>query len=187
MDVYDKIDELVSTVESARSVPMSASCVINRGQLLDLLDELRNAFPEDVKRAELLLRDREAVVDEGRQEAVRIVERGRAERERLVTESDVVRDARDEAARLLGEADTEIRQRQAELDDYCDNKLAGFEVTLQKTLATVRRGRDRLRDPHGYAGLTDDRDDREHRDDRGHRDDKALRDPWEDKDDQEAP
>ncbi|MQA05168.1 MAG: hypothetical protein GEV07_21385 [Streptosporangiales bacterium] len=158
MDVYDKIDEIVSMVESARSVPMSASCMINRGQLLDLLDELRQAFPEDVKRAELLLRDREAVIEEGREEAVRIVERGKAERERLVTESDVVRDARDEAARVLGAADTEIRQQRAELDDYCDAKLASFEVTLEKTLAAVRRGRDRLGDPHGFGRLTEEMD-----------------------------
>lgn len=161
MDVYHKIDEIVDLVESARAVPMSASCMINRGQLLDLLDDLRDRLPEDVKRAELLLRDRDAVVDEGRQEAMRIVERARSERERLVTESDVAREARDEAARLLGEADTEIRDRRAELDEYCDTKLASFEVTLQKTLAAVNRGRDRLRDPHGFGRLGEEPDERE--------------------------
>lgn len=158
MDVYDKIDEIADLVESARAVPMSASCMVNRGQLLDLLDDLRDLLPEDVKRAELLLRDREAVVQEGRDEAIRIVERGRAERERLVMASDVVREARDEAARILGEAETEARERRRELDDYCDAKLASFEVTLHKTLAAVDRGRERLRDPHGFGRLRDEQD-----------------------------
>lgn len=161
MDVYVKIDEIADLVESARAVPMSASCMVNRGQLLDLLDDLRDMLPEDVKRAELLLRDREAVIDEGRQEAVRIVDRARTERERLVTDSDVVREARDEAARLLAEADTDIRDRRNELDEYCDTKLASFEVTLQKTLTAVSRGRDRLRDPHGFDGLRDGQAERE--------------------------
>lgn len=161
MDVYDKIDEIADLVESARAVPMSASCMVNRGQLLDLLDDLRDLLPEDVKRAELLLRDREAVIQEGRDEAIRIVDRGRAERERLVMASDVVREARDEAAKILGDAETEARNRRQELDDYCDAKLASFEVTLQKTLAAVARGRERLRDPHGFGRLRDEQDDGE--------------------------
>lgn len=164
MDVHDKIDQVADLVESARAVPMSASCMVNRGQLLDMLDEVRDALPEDVKRAELLLRDRESVVEEGREEAMRIVERARAERERLIAESDVVRDARDEAARLLAEADAEIRDHRDELDEYCDTKLASFEVTLQKTLAAVNRGRERLRDPHGFGRLRADQDADDRRD-----------------------
>ena len=68
MDVHEKLDELSSLVEEARSMPMSASCIVNRAELLGLLEELRELLPEEFRHAQLLLDDREAVVEEGRRE-----------------------------------------------------------------------------------------------------------------------
>jgi len=75
VDVHDKLDELISVVENARSMPMSASCIINRGEVLGILEEVRALLPEEFRHAQLLLADRESVVDEGRREAARIISR----------------------------------------------------------------------------------------------------------------
>ena len=77
MDVHDKLDELIAIVENARSMPMSASCMVNRGEVLGLLEEVRALLPEELRHAQLLLADRETVVDEGRREAERIDQPGR--------------------------------------------------------------------------------------------------------------
>ncbi len=155
MDVHTKLDELASTVEQARSMPMSASCIVNRGEMLAMLDELRELLPEEFHHAELLLADRESVVAEGRQEADRIVAEAYAERDRLVGATEVVAESGRVADATLAAAAEEARSMREEVDDYVDAKLANFEVVLTKTLAAVQRGRDRLRE-RAAAELTDD-------------------------------
>ena len=145
MDVHDKLDELAAVVENARSMPMSASCVINRGEVLGLLEELRELLPEEFRHAEMLLQDREAVVDEGRREAARVVEVAQAEQARLVSQTEVLLEAHRAAAQVHEAAAEEARGMRGEVDDYVDAKLANFEVVLDKTLAAVHRGREKLR------------------------------------------
>ena len=144
MDVHEKLDELTAIVEQARSMPMSASCVVNRGEVLGLLEEIRTLLPEEFRHARMLLDDRESVVDEGRREAERLI--GLAEEQRLAmtSETEVVSEARRQAERIRAEAADEARTMRHEVDDYVDTKLANFEVVLEKTLGAVHRGREKL-------------------------------------------
>lgn len=145
MDVQERLDELTVMVEDAKSMPLSASCILNRSQLLDLVEEIRQLLPESVYRADELLADREAVVLDGRREADRILEQARAQADRLVSEHEVYLAAVAESSALRSETAAETSRMRSETDDYIDSKLATFEITLQKTLQTVDRGRERLR------------------------------------------
>jgi len=145
LDVNAKIDELIEIVESARAMPMSASCVINRAQVLELLDELKHGLPEEMDRARRVLSDRESVVEEGRREAERLIERTRGERDSIINNTDISREAQDAAGRMLSDARREADQVRTEADEYVDQKLANFEVVLTKTLQAVGRGRDKMR------------------------------------------
>ena len=126
-------------------MPLSASCLVNRTQVLDLIEEIRQLLPESVHRADELLADREAVVQDGRREADRILERARTEADRMVSEHEVYLAAVAESQALRADVAAETARMRQETDDYIDAKLATFEITLQKTLQTVDRGRDRLR------------------------------------------
>ncbi|WP_055493520.1 ATP synthase F0 subunit B [Streptomyces sp. TP-A0356] len=156
MDVQKKLDEIVAMVTSARSMPMSASCVINRAELLSMLEEVRAALPDSLAQAQELIVDREQMVERARQEAERIIEHAHAERGSLVSGTEVARRSQDEADRILTEARQEAEDIRAEADDYVDSKLANFEVVLTKTLGSVGRGREKLLgtgpglDEHGY-------------------------------------
>ncbi|MBR7833050.1 hypothetical protein KDL01_07235 [Actinospica durhamensis] len=145
MDVNAKIDELIEIVEGARAMPMSASCVINRAQVLDLLDELKRGMPEEMDRARRVLDDRESVLAEGRREAERLIERTRGERDSIINNTDISREARGAASRILDDARRDADSIRAEADEYVDQKLANFEVVLTKTLQAVGRGRDKMR------------------------------------------
>ena len=145
MDVNAKIDELIEIVEGARAMPMSASCVINRAQVLDLLDDLRRGLPEEMDHARQLLEKRESVLEEGRREAERMMDRTRSERDSIIGNTDVSREARGAAERILDQARRDAEQIRVEADDYVDQKLANFEVVLTKTLQAVGRGRDKMR------------------------------------------
>ena len=100
MDVQERLDELAVLIEDAKAMPLSASCIVNRAQVLDLISEIRQLLPESVQRADELLADREAVVQDGRREADRILDRARTESDRLVSEHEVYLAAVDEADAL---------------------------------------------------------------------------------------
>ncbi|MFH8338151.1 cell division initiation protein [Streptomyces sp. AM6-12] len=144
MDVQKKLDEIVSAVAGARAMPMSASCVINRAELLAMLEEVRQALPGSLAQAQELIGDREQMVEEARREAERIIETAHAERGSLVAGTEIARRSQAEADRILTEARQEAEEIRAEADDYVDSKLANFEVVLTKTLGSVGRGREKL-------------------------------------------
>ncbi|WP_405619595.1 cell division initiation protein [Streptomyces sp. NBC_00076] len=144
MDVQKKLDEIVSAVSGARSMPMSASCVVNRADLLAMLEEVRAALPGSLAQAQELIGDREQMVEQARQEAERIIGQAHAERGSLISDTEVARRSQAEADRILAEARQEAEEVRAEADDYVDSKLANFEVVLTKTLGSVGRGREKL-------------------------------------------
>ncbi|WP_200302694.1 cell division initiation protein [Streptomyces adelaidensis] len=162
MDVQKKLDEIVSVVSGARGMPMSASCVVNRADLLSLLEDVRAALPGSLAQAQELIGDREHLVERARLEAERIVENAHAERGSLISDTEVARRSQNEADRIVGEARQEAEAVRAEADDYVDSKLANFEVVLTKTLGSVGRGREKLLgtgpglDGQGYADPEED-------------------------------
>lgn len=145
MDVHEKLDEITVLVENARAMPMSSSCIVNRAEVVTLLEELRALLPEEFDLAEQLLAGRDQVVAEGREEADQIIATAHEERMRLVSETEVFAQAQLEASRVRGEAADEAESMRQQVDAYVDGKLATFEITLNKTLAAVHRGRDKLR------------------------------------------
>ncbi|MET8100650.1 ATP synthase F0 subunit B [Streptomyces sp. NPDC005236] len=144
MDVQKKLDEIVSAVGGARSMPMSASCVVNRADLLSMLEEVRQALPGSLAQAQELIGGREEMVERARQEAERIIETAHAERGSLISDTEVARRSQNEADRILAESRKEAEEVRAEADDYVDSQLANFEVVLTKTLGSVGRGREKL-------------------------------------------
>ncbi|MFP8964031.1 cell division initiation protein [Streptomyces nanhaiensis] len=161
MDVQQKLDDIVAAVEGARSMPMSASCVVNRAELLGMLEEVRQALPGSLAQAQELIGDREQMIAEARQEAQRIIDSAQAERGSLVSGTEIARRAQEEADRILTQARQEAEGIRAEADDYVDSKLANFEVVLSKTIGSVDRGREKLlgrepgADPYGEEGGED--------------------------------
>jgi vacuolar-type H+-ATPase subunit H len=153
VDVHDKLDELSALVENARAMPMSASCVVNRHQLLDLLDEARALLPSSLAHADDLLSAREDLITAARGDAAAIVEEARAQASELVSEHEIYRIALAESDAIRAEADEQGRRMRQETDDYVDAKLANFEVALHKTLSAVQKGREKIRGRYAYDDL----------------------------------
>ena len=155
MDIHAKLDELNSIIETARAMPMSASCIVNRIEILERLDELRKMLPGELTTAQQILDDRGAVIAEGRVEADRIIEEARAERARMVAKTEIVREATREADALVAAARSDAERMRLEIDDYVDGKLANFEVVLHKTLQAVEKGRAKISGRHEFDVLGD--------------------------------
>jgi len=131
-------------VEEARGVPLSASCVVHRGEMLELLDEARAALPNDLESAQKLLAARDAIIEEGRVSAEQMIAMAREDVARMVEQTSIVQMARDEARKILDEARTLGDQEKQEVEEYIDGRLATLEVILNKTQDAVARGRERL-------------------------------------------
>jgi vacuolar-type H+-ATPase subunit H len=156
VDVHAKLAEIRQVVEEARSMPMSASAVVNRAELLALVDELQAAIATAFSDAERVIADRDAVVDDGRKEAEQILSDARNEREHIISDTEVFRVAKREADEALAHARAESEELRKETDEYVDAKLANFEITLERTMEAVKRGRERLAGRIALDDLTDD-------------------------------
>jgi F0F1-type ATP synthase membrane subunit b/b' len=154
VDVHAKLAEVRQVVEGARSMPMSASAVVNRGELLAMLDELREGLDTALSDAQKVLADRDGIVDDGRREAEQIIADAREEREHITSDTEVFRLAKRRADEVLEQAHAETEGLRHETDDYVDQKLANFEITLERTIEAVRRGRERLAGRTALSSLT---------------------------------
>jgi vacuolar-type H+-ATPase subunit H len=145
VDPLDRIDEITALVEAARAVPMSSNCMVNRNDLLTMLEELRADMPAEIRRAQAMLEERDKIIAAGRREAERIIGDGEQEHHRLVSVSELTVSAEHEASRIVAEARAEAQRLRDEVEEYVDTTLANFEQMLQRTLVTVERGRDKMR------------------------------------------
>ncbi len=155
MDLIERIDELQLLVEEAKAVPLSSSAVINRDEFLELLAQLKEMVPEEVRQARWMSRDRDELLARARKEAERVATEAQEQRDRLLSRTEIVNAAQREAERLIDEAKEVAARRRIEAEDYIDQKLAAFEILLNKTLGTVARGREQMRGDPGKAAASE--------------------------------
>lgn len=153
MEAQEKLDEVVAYVESARTLPMSSSIVVNKSELTRLLEDLRSLLPEDLIAAQAVLSRRHEMLADATSSAERLLEAAEEERQRLISEQEVLRAARIEAGQVLEKAEERADAVRREVDDYVDAKLAHLELSVAQILDTVRQGRERLAQPGPYPAL----------------------------------
>lgn len=138
------LDALTDVIERARAMPMSSSVLVNRNEALDLLDELREALPSQISRADEVLSDADQVLEDAQVEAENLIATARARANQLVNGEQVALQAEVHARELIAHAEATAATLRHEADDYCDRRLAEFEIDLGKVLAQVHAGRDKL-------------------------------------------
>jgi len=177
MDIAGRLQHLQELVEEAKSMPLSSSVLINRDEVLDLLREMQEGLPEEIKQARWIVKDREELLAKARTDGEKIVEQAHEEQLRLARKEEIAKRAEDEADTILTGAEDKARTMRDEAEDYVDAKLAQFEIALRKileesqatsralakTLDQVEVGRERLRAPttaaeQGLAPAEPDRD-----------------------------
>ena len=142
MDIASRLQQLEEVIAEAKSMPLSTSVLINREEVLELIQEMRSSMPEEIKQARWVVKDREQLLTKARKDAEGVVAQALEEQRRLVTQEEVVRASTREAERILEEARDQARQMRLEAEDYMDQKLAGFEATLQRTLEQIAQIRE---------------------------------------------
>lgn len=144
LDAEGLIRQVMDIVNTAKTMPLSASVLVSRDEIVDYLSAVLERLPDELRQARWLLRERDEFMAERAREAEALMEEVRAQAERMVSRTEVVRQANQVAQRILDEANEEARRMRHEAEDYCDQKLAGMEIVLERLTKTVQAGREKL-------------------------------------------
>lgn len=145
MDIMILIDRIEELITSAKTVPLQPKKkMVDPDEIYELIDEIRADFPEDLKQARWIVKDRQEMMEAAEMEANRILEDARGQALILAGEQEVVRLADVRAAEIMDQARQMERETRLGAEDYADEVFANLEVNLGKWLTSVQRSRDRL-------------------------------------------
>ncbi len=144
-DAEAMIRRVIDIIESTRTLPLSSSVKLdNREEVLELLEEALARLPQDLRQARWMLKEREEYLGKMQREGEDILQAARQRAERMVQRTEIVREANHTARDIIEAARDEARRLRLESEDYADQKLAAFEIVLERTLKTVSAGRQKL-------------------------------------------
>ena len=143
-DVEQMMRRLHELVASARPMPLSTSVMINRDEVLDLLDETIERLPDELRAARWLLKEREEYLAKVKREGEDILDQARTRAERMVQRTEVVKSSEARARKIVDAATERAAELKNEVEDFCDQKLASFEIVLERTMKMVGAGRQKL-------------------------------------------
>lgn len=151
MESLQIIEQILKEITDARSVPLSRDgALVNRQEMITLLNELKKNLPKDILQANQILGQKEAIIEEGRIAGQNVIEQARGEANRLISQTEIVESATQRANEILQQLDDELLKMRSETDQFIDARLANFEITLNRTLSAVRRGREKIT---GYSSF----------------------------------
>ena len=143
-DATALIRRVADIVSGAKSMPLSASVLVSKEEVLELLEESLQRLPDELRQARWLLRERDEFLARTRREAEEILEAARSRVARMVERTEIVRQAQATARRAIEEGNDEALRIRHEVEDFCDQKLAAFEIILDRTTRMVKSGREKL-------------------------------------------
>ncbi len=136
---------VLDLVNSAPKMPLSSTVRLEKDEVVEMLEEAISRLPEEMRQARWLLKERQEYLAKVQREGDEILSAARERAERIVQRTELVREAQRVASRTLEDANDEARRLKHEAEDYVDQKLASFEIVLERVMKTVVQGRQKLR------------------------------------------
>ncbi len=138
------IDDLIFMVNDSRSVTRSGSVSLNRKEALRLLNQAKERFPDEIRAARWLIKERKLFIERVQQEKEEIVDEAQKRSAELVSRVEVVREAQKQARHIVQSAEEQAARAKYELESYCEKQLARFEEMLGRIQNEVIQGRHKL-------------------------------------------
>jgi hypothetical protein len=143
-DAETLLRRAIDIIAHAPTMPLSSSPRIDRDEIIELLDEALARLPEELRQARWMLKERQDFVNKTRREANEMLDAARVQAERMVQRTEVVRAAEARARQVIDTADNDSRRLKLETEDFLDQRLASFEILLDRLGKTVAAGRQKL-------------------------------------------
>ncbi len=153
------IRRAIDIITTAPNMPLSSSPRIDRHEIIELLDRALDSMPDELREARWMLKERQSFIDKTRQEADEMLEAARVQAERMVQRTEVVRAAEHRARQVKQTSENDSQRLKLETEDFLDQRLASFEILLDKLNRTVAAGRQKLAIGSAERSVVGDLDD----------------------------
>jgi len=141
MDILHLVDRLEELFFSeSRSIWLTHSVIVNEDRVLDIIDQMRVSIPEEIKKAQQILAQRDRILAQAQEEAARTIALAREKSEQLVERDGIVDAARARAEQILEQARLDGEKTKREADEYVLQTLTRLEAEMERTLTQVRNG-----------------------------------------------
>ncbi len=154
MDILHLVDRLEELVNTARQVPLTNNIMVDQDRLIDLIDQMRVSIPDEVKKAQKTLADRDKILAQAKEEAERTLMVAREERDKMLLRENVAVAAQNKAEQIIDQAKQEAELIKGDADDYVIESLGELEAQLERTLSQARNGINVLRARRGEKQQT---------------------------------
>lgn len=143
-DILDIVDDLIVHLHEAKTMPLSSNALVDRDLFLGKLEALRAGLPDELRAARWMVREREAFITRTNEKAREIVDRARGEADALVADSNIVKEAVEEANILVRRAEGDARRLRLETEDDIERSLQRLEHLLGDLTSQVQSSRAEL-------------------------------------------
>ncbi len=140
MDILHLVDRLEELFNDSRPIPMTRNVIVDEDRMLDLIDQMRVTIPEEVKKAQQILTQRDRILAQAQEEANRTLALAREKSKQLVERDAVVQAAKARAEEIIKQAEREADYTRREADNYVIQTLSRIEVELERLLNQARNG-----------------------------------------------
>jgi cell division septum initiation protein DivIVA len=140
MDILHLVDRLEELFNESRPIPFTNNVIVDEDRMLDIIDQMRVAIPDQVKQAEKLLAERDRTLAQAQEEASRTIQLAREKSEGLMERDSIVESAQTRAEQILAQAELDADATRAEADQYIMETLTNLEIEMERILNQVRNG-----------------------------------------------
>ena len=140
MDILNLVNILEELFRQGRSFPFTHNVMINEDQMIDLIDQMRISIPEEIKRSQQILAQRDRILAQAKDEHDRMLEIANEKREQLISAHEISVEATNRAKQIISQAQTEADVIKQEADKYALESLKKLEIEMDRVQAQVKNG-----------------------------------------------
>jgi cell division septum initiation protein DivIVA len=140
MDILHLVDRLEELFNQSRAIPLTHQVIVDEDRMLDLIDQMRVSIPEEVKKAQQILSQRDRILAQTQEEASRTLALAREKSEQFVSRDAIVQQAQTKAAQIIAEARREAEAIRNDADEYVIKSLSRLQMELERLLHQVDNG-----------------------------------------------
>ncbi len=140
MDILHLVDRLEELFNESRSVPFTHSVIVDEDRMLDIIDQMRVSIPEEIKKAQQLLAQRDRILAQAQEEANRTIALAREKGDSMTERDAIVQAAQARGEQIIAQARVEGEVTKRDADQYVMETLTSLEMEMERILGQVRNG-----------------------------------------------
>ena len=152
MKVDELLEDLTDLLEDSKELPVVNKVMVDKSQITDIIDEIKANLPAETRQAKRVVSERNKILEEARKQAETLISAANKQRTDMLEEQAIVKQARDEAKRIISEAQTKARKYQIATDNYINSVLEKTEQALMANLKDYHAKRQAILNLKNGAG-----------------------------------